>query len=290
MRMTRRRRRRQPSDRAGFTLVELLVVIGIIAILIGMLLPALARARIAANSVACQSNLRQIYSATVLYQNNYDGYFPQHKLWYFALNLGHGWDHPPAWINALPAQLKLKPMELAGAYYYLAPPYPTTIFKCPAAAQINDQPNTYSMNDCLMQWLFRSNKGMEYQDIGIKPSFFKNRTFTGPPGRTWDYYNIPYMMDAMMGQDGFGVMRYVDYRSYTNTDVLPFGGGPPTNDAWLRRRASNPHNKTFNCLFVDGHVENVSGKDPLIIQPDSPVINRSVRIVPPHSGTEDYVW
>ena len=71
------------NSRKGFTLVELLVVISIIALLISLLLPSLAKARKEAVSTVCLSNLRELGQATLEYSDSNRGAV-----------IPYGWDFP----------------------------------------------------------------------------------------------------------------------------------------------------------------------------------------------------
>jgi len=64
-----------PQERS-FTLVELLTVIAIVAVLTSLLMPALSRARTIARTIGCSGNLKQQGNAMVMYQNDYDSYYP----------------------------------------------------------------------------------------------------------------------------------------------------------------------------------------------------------------------
>jgi prepilin-type processing-associated H-X9-DG protein/prepilin-type N-terminal cleavage/methylation domain-containing protein len=136
--------------RFGFTLVELLVVIGIIALLISILLPALANAREAANAAVCMSNMRQFGIGLEIYADQNKGAMPQKgpdgtgvsqsDANYFGSPASGviGYDDPSLWFNAIP------PLVNGRSYFQmiyddyrgadkLAKPGIRSIFTCPSS-------------------------------------------------------------------------------------------------------------------------------------------------------------
>lgn len=119
----------------GFTLVELLVVIGIIALLISVLLPALSSARRSANTVKCMSNLRQIGQALIMYQsdNKRQGTMPVY------IDPGHShWKSGFFWANELVRQKYIKGPQGELTAGFMG----SSVFRCPE--EWGDKVNTLS--------------------------------------------------------------------------------------------------------------------------------------------------
>jgi prepilin-type N-terminal cleavage/methylation domain-containing protein len=124
--------------RSAFTLVELLVVIGIIAVLVGILLPTLGRAREAAQRTKCLANLRSIGQMAHMYANENDGFVPL------------GFDSRSVGINYVLFMADRSGQQPAGGFYYqtmglAVQQYKISegeMFYCPSATDPQFQYNT----------------------------------------------------------------------------------------------------------------------------------------------------
>lgn len=139
--------------RTGFTLLELLLVIGTIGLLIGIVVPSLAAARRSARTVVCASNLRQWGLATGYYAEAYDSYLPRRGQ---GINPTQQIDRPTDWFNALPPFLNQPTYSVLAAKHAVPRPADRSVWSCPEAAD-DGQDNfwSYGMN----MWLSVYNGG-----------------------------------------------------------------------------------------------------------------------------------
>ena len=120
---------RVPRSRLGFTLIELLVVIAIIAILAGMLLPALSKAKESGRRIACINNVRQLGMSVIMYVDDNQGQFPVRQL-------------PDAW----PTQLRDGYKNLRVLLCASDAPNPTTGVNDPVKWPADSAPRSFIIN------------------------------------------------------------------------------------------------------------------------------------------------
>jgi prepilin-type N-terminal cleavage/methylation domain-containing protein/prepilin-type processing-associated H-X9-DG protein len=232
----------------GFTLVELLVVIGIIAVLVSILLPALNRAREAARAVVCASNLKQLGTALAMYVNDNNDYTPRFR---YDRQTGNTGIYEYEWSKAIEryvaTNLKMVNHQNAG----LVEEQKLTVYFCPSAKAnrgrfvnwstwpISYMPDSYTM--------YHNYWSIATKDFHIRHSSIKFKSRQIALAETWLGTSVGW--DLIEGWESNSSIWVGEYRLKglnvgSRGCVLPWHAG----------------GRVSNILMADWHVEvNVDG-------------------------------
>jgi prepilin-type N-terminal cleavage/methylation domain-containing protein/prepilin-type processing-associated H-X9-DG protein len=240
-------------SRPGFTLVELLVVIGIIAVLVSLLLPSLNRARDQAKRVNCAAHLQQIGQSLVMYAGQNKGYFPP--------LIGVKKPASPAiasWKVAARGPASGYDNGIANPKNYYGP---TLLVPAPYGGGANYLPNNdvfFCPGDLVRAPLRQETKGW------WGPA---NQDGSGASSMSYWYYYYPEAEYALAnGNIAPGPQDYYAAENYKMTvkrpaekvmftdQFLPKNWNA-SNSAAIRASYQSFHKEGYNALYADGHVK-----------------------------------
>ena len=251
------------NNKRGFTLVELLVVISIIALLLAILMPSLQKARAQAGAVICGSNQKQVLMAMLLYTEDQNGRVPyfQNPLWvpskkaYYVTTDG--------WLGCILPYVKggkQETMRISGANYYTPKAF-AAVGNCPLA---KDPASQYP------PWSF----GVNYPNIidySGKMAAAAGASADVLAKYRWEPLKISNIPAATMTFMDTGAWRWWVY----NMSLFPLDTGDKDDDGCFTysselqagginiayNGATFPHNKKANVALINGSVMRLARKD-----------------------------